>query len=99
MSESIIQEVRKAYKNKVLFTIHAVNQMNIQERMISRHEVYEVIEDGELIEDYPDDPRGHSCLIGKKTYQRRWVHVRCMCPKRRIPCNYNSIYTKSRRME
>ncbi len=77
MSESIIQELRKAYKKKVLFTIHAVNQMNIQERMISRHEVYEVIEDGELIEDYPDDPRGHSCLIGKKTYQRRWVHVVC----------------------
>jgi hypothetical protein len=77
MYESIIIEVRKVYKKKVLFTTHALNQMNLQERMISRHEVYEVIENGELIEDYPDDPRGHSCLIGKKTSEGRWVHVVC----------------------
>lgn len=31
--------------------------------MISTHEVRAVVEHGELVEDYPADPRGHSCLI------------------------------------
>ena len=73
----ILKEIKLAYKKKVLFTIHALNQMNSPDRMISTREVYEVIEKGELIEDYPDDPRGHSCLIGCETSLGRWVHVVC----------------------
>jgi len=50
---------------------------NSPERMILTQEVYEAIEKGELIEDYPDDPRGHSCLIGCRTSNGRWIHVVC----------------------
>ncbi|MCS4541257.1 MAG: DUF4258 domain-containing protein [Euryarchaeota archaeon] len=73
--KEILKEILKAYKKRVLFTVHALNQMNLIERMISKDEVYEVIEKGEVIEDYPDDPRGHSCLLGGKTKNERWVHV------------------------
>lgn len=77
MLGDILQEVRKVYKKKVLFTVHALNQMNVPDRMVSRREVCEVIEDGELIEVYSDDPRGRSCLVGKKACLGRWVHVVC----------------------
>jgi len=39
---------------------HALYQMNLPERMITKEEV---ILNGEIIEDYPDDIRGHSCLM------------------------------------
>jgi len=32
----ISEEVKRAYRKKVLFTIHALNQMNAPDRMISR---------------------------------------------------------------
>jgi len=38
--------------------------MSHVDRLITRAEVEFVIEAGELLEDYPDDPRGHSCLLG-----------------------------------
>jgi hypothetical protein len=31
--------------------------------MISRQEIRNVVEHGEIIEDYPNDARGHSCLM------------------------------------
>lgn len=60
----VLNKIKQLYLKKVLFTAHALNQMSLPERLISTKEVYEVIEKGELIEDYPDDMRGHSCLIG-----------------------------------
>ncbi len=51
--------------------------MNFLERMVSKDEVHEVIEKGDVIKDYPDDPRGHSCLIGGETKKGRTVHVVC----------------------
>ena len=49
--------------------------------MISASEVRTVIEAGEVIESYPDDPRGHSCLILGHGQDGRPVHVVCS-PKR-----------------
>ena len=31
--------------------------------MISVEEIRQVINNGSIIEDYPEDPRGHSCLM------------------------------------
>ena len=56
--KAFIREVFRAYRKKALFTRHALNQMNLSERMISRQEVYEAIESDEIVEDYSDDPRG-----------------------------------------
>ena len=43
--------------------------------MIRTEEVRAVIETGEIIEDYPDDPRGHSCLMMGFGENGRAVHV------------------------
>jgi hypothetical protein len=37
--------------------------MSRPQRMISSNEVETVVAQGEVIEDYPNDPRGHSCLM------------------------------------
>ena len=73
----IKEEVSEACKKKTLFTTHALDQMNSPERMISGDEIRDVIIKGEIIEDYPDDPRGHSCLMMGKTREERVVHVVC----------------------
>jgi hypothetical protein len=44
--------------------------------MISTKDVRDVIENGEVIENYPGDVRGHSCLI-LNFPNRRPVHVVC----------------------
>ena len=76
-SIEILPEIRKLIKIKILFLPHALRQMLRPNRMIARLEVIKVISEGEIIEDYPDDPRGHSCLIlGKGDYDQA-IHVVC----------------------
>ncbi len=45
--------------------------------MITRDEIEEVIRSGEVIEDYPDDVRGHSCLLLGYGKENRPIHVVC----------------------
>ena len=45
--------------------------------MITPNEVRMVVEQGDLIEDYPEDARGHSCLMHGKGFGRRSIHVVC----------------------
>lgn len=45
------------------------------ERSIERLEIEEVIQSGEIIEEYPDDKYSPSCLIYGRTEQRRELHV------------------------
>ncbi len=77
MITGIKEKVLEAFKKKILFTTHALNQMSSVPRMISKDEIREVISRGAIIEDYPDDPRGHSCLIMCETNKQRAVHVVC----------------------
>jgi len=69
--------VRKAAEKRILFLPHAVRQMSLPERMIAGSEVGEVVRTGELIEDYPEDVRGHSCLIFGFGKSDRPIHVVC----------------------
>ena len=69
--------VIEAANKKILYTSHALHQMNKAERMISKDEVRDVIKQGEIIEDYPEDPRGHSCLMAGETAIKRIIHVAC----------------------
>jgi len=69
--------VRSAAAAKLLFLPHALKQMNRPERLISTTEVLQVIENGVVIEDYLDDPRGHSCLILGFGTGGRAIHVVC----------------------
>jgi len=45
--------------------------------MIGTQEVLDTVMAGEVIEDYPDDARGHSCLILGTGVNERSVHVVC----------------------
>jgi hypothetical protein len=73
----MIEIIRSAAKKKILFLPHAVNQMSSLDRMISTAEVRQVITQGHIIEDYPEDARGHSCLLLGHGKDNRPVHVVC----------------------
>jgi hypothetical protein len=51
--------------------------MSHPERMISSTEVQQVALEGEVIEDYSTDPRGHSCLLLGFGEGHRPIHVVC----------------------
>ena len=74
---SILAEVRRAAVQRLLYLPHAVAQMARPERMISPSEVRAVAENGTVIEDYPDDHRGHSCLLQDRGSEGRAIHVVC----------------------
>jgi hypothetical protein len=68
--------VRIAARAKLLFLPHAVRQMSRPDRMISVDEVRRAVVDGEVLEDYPEDARGHSCLM-RGDGDGRPIHVVC----------------------
>ena len=76
-TQGTVREVREAAAKRILFLPHAVSQMNSPDRMISVQEVRSVIFQGEMIEDYPEDVRGHSCLMMGRGAGGRPVHVVC----------------------
>ena len=67
------EQIIKAQKKRLLFLPHALKQMARLDRMISTQEVNDVITFGEIIEDYPNDPRGESCLMAY--INERPIHV------------------------
>ena len=69
--------VRQSAAKRILYLPHAVRQMSRPDRMISMAEVRHVVENGKLIEDYPEDVRGHSCLILGYGEGGRPIHVVC----------------------
>lgn len=73
----IIDLIREGAKKRILFLPHAVRQMSRADRMISTSEIRSVVEKGELIEDYPEDARGHSCLLLGFGDEKRPLHVVC----------------------
>lgn len=73
----ILDLVRLVGKKKRLYLPHAIRQMSRPERMITTDEVRSVIENGEIIEDYPDNSRGHSCLLLGKGENGRPIHIVC----------------------
>jgi hypothetical protein len=74
---AILEDVREAANKRLLFLPHAIRQMSRPPRMIRTNEVEVVVTQGELIEDYPSDPRGHSCLVLRFGVANRAVHVVC----------------------
>lgn len=77
MAQEYLNLVRKRAGQKLLFLPHAIRQMIHPDRMISTLEVRKVIFEEEIIEDYPDDARGHSCLMLGYGDENRALHVVC----------------------
>ena len=73
----ILSLVRQAAAKRLLFLPHAVRQMSRPDRLIAASEIRSVVEHGEIIEDYPEDVRGHSCLMLGFGEGGRAVHVVC----------------------
>jgi len=77
IQEDILVLVRTAAAKRILYLPHALRQISRPERMITTREVRSVVEHGEVIEDYPEDRRGHSCLMLGFGIEGRPVHVVC----------------------
>ena len=78
--KDILDLIKESAEKRILFLPHAVRQMSKPDRMITTKDIRLVIENGELIEDYPEDARGHSCLM-LGTADNRPVHVVCSLKK------------------
>lgn len=50
------------------------------ERSITEEEVVEILLNGEIIEEYPEDKYGPNCLILGRTQSGRPLHVQCSLP-------------------
>ncbi len=74
MRRGFIGRIRRAAAKRILFLPHAVRQMAKPDRMIAPREVESTVADGEVIEEYTDDVRGHG-------ERGRPIHVVC-APKR-----------------
>jgi hypothetical protein len=74
---SVLDQVKAAAAKRILFLPHAVRQMSRPIRMISPAEIDAVIAAGELVEDYPEDVRGHSCLLLGSGDGDRPIHIVC----------------------
>ncbi|MFH1981815.1 MAG: DUF4258 domain-containing protein [Pseudomonadota bacterium] len=72
----ILKRIRQSAAKRILFLPHAIRQMSKPDRMISTGDIRAVIESGKVIEDYPEDLRGQSCLILGFT-DNRFLHVVC----------------------
>jgi hypothetical protein len=78
---ALIDEIRaKLASNAFEFSQHALDQTLL--RKITVNEIREAIDGGEVIEDYPTDKYGPSCLIFGRTTARRPLHVQCSYPSR-----------------
>jgi len=62
------------------FAKHALDQTIL--RRITIQEVHEAMADGEVIENYPDDKYGPSCLVFGRTKSGRPIHLQCSHPSR-----------------
>jgi hypothetical protein len=73
----------KIRRRKYEFSKHAVDQSIVRE--ISVTELEEVFAgESEIIEDYPDDKYGPSCLVLGFTEKGRPLHVQCSYPERPV---------------
>jgi hypothetical protein len=77
----MIDELRvKIAENQFEFSLHAVDQSII--RHISVQEIREAFANGQVIEDYPEDKYGPSCLVLGFSRTGRPLHIHCSHPSR-----------------
>jgi len=82
MSTLILEIRRKIAEDQFEFSKHTVDQSIL--RNIRLQEIREAIAKGKVIEDYPEDKYGASCLIFGFTGSRRLIHIQCSYPARKI---------------
>lgn len=65
----------KIEENKYEIKLHALQRIN--ERGVLPDEVKEALLHCKVIENYPKDKRGHSCLVSGTTVDGRSIHLVC----------------------
>lgn len=73
MTTLMLEIRRKFVEEQFEFSKHAVDQSIL--RQIRVQEIRETITSGQVIEDYPEDKYGPSCLICGSTQAQRPIHV------------------------
>jgi Domain of unknown function (DUF4258) len=102
---SLIEEIRQKISNEQFeFSKHAVDQSIL--RQVKVQEIREAIANGQVIEDYPNDKYGPSCLISGLTQNQRPIHIQCSYPDRPLikiitlyepdPRRWNDDFTQRR---
>jgi Domain of unknown function (DUF4258) len=102
---TLIEEIRrKVVADQFEFSKHAVDQSIL--RRIRVQEVKEAIAKGQVIEDYPEDKYGASCLICGVTQENRSIHIQCGYPSQPLikiitlyepdPNRWSNNFTKRR---
>ena len=80
---TLIEAIReKVAANAFEFSQHAVDQTIL--RRISVQEIREAIRTGKVIEDYPDDKYGPSCLVLGFAANGKAIHLQCSYPSRPV---------------
>lgn len=107
MTTLIVEIRRKVAENQFEFSKHAVDQSIL--RQIRVQEIRETIANSQVIEDYPDDKYGASCLIRGLTQAQRPIHIQCSYPSRPLvkiitvyepdPQRWNDDFTQRRRSD
>jgi hypothetical protein len=77
VSDQFLLTVQEAAGKRVLYLPHALDAMNAPVDLITVEEVRTVVLEGEIIENYPEDVRGHSCLMLGRGVLGRPIHVVC----------------------
>jgi hypothetical protein len=78
---ALIDEIRKKIAQDTFeFSKHAVDQAILRSILVK--EIREVAGTAEVIEDYPDDKYGPSCLLLGFTQSGRPLHIQCSYPSR-----------------
>ena len=73
MSISISRLIQYYLDDKVLISDHAA--MRCKQRGIKIKDIRNAVNNGEIIEQYPEDFPFPSCLILGKTYSNQWIHL------------------------
>jgi hypothetical protein len=74
-----LEILRQRFANRdYILTVHASNRAAT--RAVRGHEIEEAIATGDVIEDYPDDKYGPSCLIMGITENGRILHIQTNYP-------------------
>ena len=107
MTMLMVEIQRKFAEEQFEFSKHAVDRSIL--RQIRVQEIREAIANGQVIEDYPEDKYGPSCLILGSTQAQRSIHVQCSYPSRSLVKiitvyepnlqRWNNDFTERRRSE
>lgn len=69
----ILERIREQVRaENYEFSLHAEHERENEHILVE--ELEQSVKSGQLLEDYPDDPRGHSCLVLGFTEAGRAIH-------------------------